>query len=187
MKKLVQPSIVKTSPPVPAQGLVHPGAQPELFWLGTPHPNSCLWPVKPDIAEKPLDEFLDNMADAAGRIWILDSHFDGQCGFAAIQSALDLSLEAAKRDQRSLSVRILTGTLKELEEWLKEKKLSYPEVERRAGGAGVHDRYALIDSELWHFGSTVGGGHPDLSCATRGWPSHHATQFAQLFSAWWEK
>ena len=31
----------------------------------------------------------------------------------------------------------------------------------------VHDRFAIIDSELLHFGSTVGGLHPDVSAATR--------------------
>ena len=33
----------------------------------------------------------------------------------------------------------------------------------------VHDRFAIIDDELWHFGATVGGLHQDVNAATRGW------------------
>ena len=33
----------------------------------------------------------------------------------------------------------------------------------------VHDRFAIIDDELWHFGATVGGLHHHVNAATRGW------------------
>lgn len=33
----------------------------------------------------------------------------------------------------------------------------------------VHDRFAVIDNELWHFGATVGGLHYQVNAATRGW------------------
>jgi hypothetical protein len=43
----------------------------------------------------------------------------------------------------------------------------------------VHDRFAIVDGELWHFGSTVGGLHEELSAASRGWDSekHGALRF----------
>lgn len=33
----------------------------------------------------------------------------------------------------------------------------------------VHDRFAIIDDELWHFGGTVGGFEKQFSVASRGW------------------
>lgn len=33
----------------------------------------------------------------------------------------------------------------------------------------VHDRFAVVDDELWHFGATVGGLHHGVNAATRGW------------------
>ena len=49
----------------------------------------------------------------------------------------------------------------------------------------VHDRFAIIDSELWHFGATVGGLHSLVNAATRGWDAetHDAVRF---FNDAWE-
>jgi hypothetical protein len=43
----------------------------------------------------------------------------------------------------------------------------------------VHDRFAIIDNELWHFGATVGGLHSLVNAATRGWnaEAHEAVRF----------
>jgi hypothetical protein len=43
----------------------------------------------------------------------------------------------------------------------------------------VHDRFAIIDDELWHFGATVGGLHSLVNAATRGWDAedHDAVRF----------
>ncbi len=43
----------------------------------------------------------------------------------------------------------------------------------------IHDRFAIIDDELWHFGATVGGFHRDVNAASRGWSAdaHKAVQF----------
>jgi hypothetical protein len=43
----------------------------------------------------------------------------------------------------------------------------------------VHDRFAIIDNELWHFGATVGGLHSSVNAATRGWDAeaHDAVRF----------
>ena len=48
----------------------------------------------------------------------------------------------------------------------------------------IHDRFAIIDSELWHFGATVGGFHAKVNAATRGWSAddHQAYDFFDL--AW---
>ena len=36
----------------------------------------------------------------------------------------------------------------------------------------IHDRFALMDGEIWHFGGTVGGVRPHLTAYSRGWPDH---------------
>jgi len=48
----------------------------------------------------------------------------------------------------------------------------------------IHDRFAIIDDELWHFGGTVGGFHPSVSAASRGWRAseHGAIDFFNM--AW---
>jgi phosphatidylserine/phosphatidylglycerophosphate/cardiolipin synthase-like enzyme len=48
----------------------------------------------------------------------------------------------------------------------------------------LHDRFAIVDTELWHFGSTVGGLHPGLTAASRGWPVD-TTQAMRFFDAIW--
>lgn len=43
----------------------------------------------------------------------------------------------------------------------------------------IHDRFAIVDDELWHFGATVGGFHRHVNAASRGWSAdtHKAVQF----------
>lgn len=36
----------------------------------------------------------------------------------------------------------------------------------------IHDRFALMDGEIWHFGGTVGGVNSHLTAYSRGWPDH---------------
>lgn len=183
--RLLQKSVVNVAP------IETVSSSPQLFWIGTQTSDTCLWPrVRNDHDKRsggaPLQEFIEILAEAKSRVWIMDTHFDGESGYAVIQPALELALEEAELQRRSFQVRILTGRLKELESWFREKQFFHRFVEQRQWGPGLHDRYALVDMELWHFGSTVGGGHPDLSCATRGW-FDQARDFSQLFQNWWEK
>jgi hypothetical protein len=48
----------------------------------------------------------------------------------------------------------------------------------------VHDRFALVDDDLWHFGSTVGGGYHQLSAASRGW-YERAPELSRVFENLW--
>ena len=36
----------------------------------------------------------------------------------------------------------------------------------------IHDRFAWMDGEIWHFGSTVGGIKPHVTAYSRGWFDH---------------
>jgi hypothetical protein len=48
----------------------------------------------------------------------------------------------------------------------------------------VHDRFAIIDDELWHFGATVGGFHSLVNAATRGWDAE-ALDAVRFFNDAW--
>ena len=53
-----------------------------------------------------------------------------------------------------------------------------------------HDRFAIVDSELWHFGSTVGGGYPGLTAVSRGWNAEDGeggTGAVLFYERLWEK
>ena len=36
----------------------------------------------------------------------------------------------------------------------------------------IHDRFAVLDDEIWHFGGTVGGINPQLTAYSRGWKDY---------------
>lgn len=48
----------------------------------------------------------------------------------------------------------------------------------------VHDRFAVIDNELWHFGATVGGLHRLVNAVTRGWDAD-AVEALRFFNDAW--
>lgn len=50
----------------------------------------------------------------------------------------------------------------------------------------VHDRFAVVDDELWHFGATVGGLHHKVNAATRGWDAVSA-QAERFFNEVWRQ
>ena len=48
----------------------------------------------------------------------------------------------------------------------------------------IHDRFALIDGELWHCGATVGGLHNGFNAMSRGW-SAEEHKFNEFFKEIW--
>ena len=50
----------------------------------------------------------------------------------------------------------------------------------------LHDRFAIIDGALWHFGATVGGGHSDLTAVSGPW-SATATRAVPFFEECWRR
>lgn len=48
----------------------------------------------------------------------------------------------------------------------------------------LHDRFALVDGELWHFGATVGGLHHSLNAFSRGWDDNKHN-FKNFFENVW--
>jgi hypothetical protein len=44
-------------------------------------------------------------------------------------------------------------------------------------GKFIHDRFVMLDDELWHFGGTIGGFQPNLTAYSRGWYNHGFREF----------
>lgn len=64
--------------------------------------------------------------------------------------------------------------------WIQENTRNAKKIHR------IHDRYALIDSELWHFGGNTACNMRSLTCATRGW-SVLETKADIMFNYLWQE
>lgn len=118
----------------------------------------------------------------ARELRIIDAKFDGRDGAGPLGIAL--------RDSAVLEVFILTGSCRDVE--MLRRRLSTtlvknlraqvqvaPVVEwrthlERSNVCDVHDRFAIVDGELWHFGATVGGAHRSINAYSRGWDAAKA-------------
>lgn len=168
--------------------------------------DSCAFPSLPAIkarrAARPaevLTAFVEAAWMAQDRILILDDFlFKPQEG-QSLQSRYDQILFWLPDILVANDIRVLTNSHEDPAEQDAIQKLFNEHVAtinqhnpRRAGAARieirfslgrrfpyVHDRFAIIDDELWHFGATVGGLHSLVNAATRGWnaETHDAVRF----------
>lgn len=156
----------------------------------------------------PLFAFKKAVSNALKRVLILDGYFlEPEKGKGNRQSRIDQILMWMPETMQANDIRILTNALEpngnvDIGNDVKKQFQEHAEVinSYRLPGAGkctidmkftldqtfdcVHDRFAIIDDELWHFGATVGGFHSQVNAATRGWRAseHGAKVFFE--SAW---
>lgn len=143
-----------------------------------------------------LEAFLDAMAAAQEQILIMDPKFD--------TSQADV-LEAAVETTDATDIRLLTeahGTTERARianvasdlTNLANGRSPRPSAQITVAWRPVldkdrypylHDRFAIVDQELWHFGATVGGGHHGLNAASRGWNAVE-TRAVAFFEELWE-
>lgn len=149
-----------------------------------------------------LAAFVEAVWMAQDRILILDDHLFDPVGKVSRQSRYDQILFWFQDDLVANEIQVLTnaheaeqGTIqKQFNERAAEINRSAP---RRAGTARieirfslkkhfdyVHDRFAIIDNELWHFGATVGGLHNLVNAATRGWNAEALDAVRFFREAW---
>ncbi|WNN63370.1 hypothetical protein [Enterobacter hormaechei] len=131
----------------------------------------------------------------AQRVWIIDKHLFSEDGKNPIHSRRIQKVVNWFLTNHIQTIRILTGhhddkakiekEFEELEEFVTNEraKVDTPlKVELSFSLKDfdyIHDRFAIIDDELWHFGATVGGFHRSINAASRGWSAdtHKAVQF----------
>ena len=146
-----------------------------------------------------LSAFRDAARIAQDRILILDDYLFKPKKDQALQSRYDKILDWFPDRLVANDVRILTNTHgdepehKSIQRKFAERAAAINDKSRNRAGiltiqikfclkrdfGYVHDRFAIVDDELWHFGATVSGLHEELNAATRGWDSeeHDALRF----------
>lgn len=146
-----------------------------------------------------LSAFRDAARTAQDRILILDDYLFKPKKGQALQSRYDKILDWFPDRLVANDVRILTNAHRDesehnsIHQKFAERAAAINDKSRNRVGivtiqisfylkrdfGYVHDRFAIVDDELWHFGATVGGLHEELSAATRGWDSeqHDALRF----------
>jgi len=152
----------------------------------------------------PLEAFVQAAKDAQDRLFVLDDFLFKPQGDGPLQPRIDQVLNWFQPMFRASNVRLLTNAIgskadradivDQLERCAEIINAANPyrprslviDVRFTLGKnfPYVHDRFAIIDDELWHFGATVGGFHHAVNAATRGWhvDDHDAVTFFEI--AW---
>lgn len=147
-----------------------------------------------DIHDFLIDMFFEAVSNALDRVLIIDSYFfkphEGRESDEneKLDDRIDILLMAMEsRSFQASEVKILSGcgadrTQEDLQTMLQSRVQRINQQFPRPIGNQpisiafkvlahriVHDRFAIIDDELWHFGGTVGGFEKQFSVASRGW------------------
>ena len=157
---------------------------------------------KAAMPPEPLWAFVEEVALARERVLILDDFLFKPEG-GALQDRLDQVLSWFPDNFGASDVRLLTSSVgdkieeKEIEAQCNERARQISNTRAYAPGLTirvrftlqtyfpyVHDRFAIIDDDLWHFGATVGGLHGQVNAATRGWVAEDHGAWAFFDMAW---
>jgi hypothetical protein len=186
--------------PVVVEGSASPlASSPELLWPGRSDdlgvfPDRATLRSRQDNSHPdrpPIRSFIESVwLKAQTRVWILDPFFGQDPLPYDVGEALKLT-EA--KDLRLFTRKVSTALFHEIQDERKERGFSAPTFGVSWYGGLVaerfpfcHDRFAVIDEELWHFGGTVGGGQSGLTAVSRGWPAE-STGVASFFDQVWRE
>ena len=209
MSLVIAPASMPVEPPRPEVEI--PTDPPKLLWPSisytnhrvsiedrTSFPNS--WQIGDRRKRKrevvlALEAFQFAVLLAEVRVLVLDPHFD-EAGVEALAPALD-----GNRSVRD--VRLLTGTgdiATDSREDARRDLTKATNADRTQSDGLVavawraalnkrkfpflHDRFAIVDGALWHFGSTVGGGFCGMTAASGPWPASD-TRAVDFFNECW--
>jgi hypothetical protein len=131
----------------------------------------------------PLKGFADSVLLANARVWVLDLFFGEPEKYeGGYYRSIPSILWEALLMTEAISLRFLTKPSydAELPHAIRNaRKGRFPGPSFGISWIGglrdkdlypfAHDRFAIVDEELWHFGSTVGAGQARLTAASRGW------------------
>ena len=195
------------APPIYQTEIVRPLPEKEIFWSGARAQGGDVdrrrFPLIRDIQScpqppkgQPLAEFVAEVRQARERVFILDDFLFYKADSANLEDRLDQILAWFPIGFSAPRVQLLTtsrGTI-ERRQRIRDRIAEHEAMINQDAYVQVtitsnfnlnrnfdhiHDRFAIIDDDLWHFGATVGGLHWRLNAATRGWPAeqHGAVQF----------
>jgi hypothetical protein len=143
--------------------------------------------------------FISAVRGASSRIWLIDgfllkidkfakgSFFDVFDRVLSQTSAQDIRLLTSNKDGHKQQIKHLR-TLQDTRRAPPRNEPFTIEVRLLRGGRSgarlPHDRFALIDDELWHWGANVGGTHHEINAYSHGW-SVHDTLATDYFERLW--
>ena len=186
----------KTVREVTVRQLPAPSTPPQLLWPSIAYGKGVISHDEPRFpepdriyerlraikagAEGEFRAFKRAVTEAAVHVLVLDPHFDRQ----AAELLGDALLLSQARDVRLLTGRkhVAEQERKGLASMLTQScnagRLDHLQVEARWSSSldrddfpFLHDRFAIVDGALWHFGATVGGGYPGLTAVSGPWPA----------------
>jgi len=153
---------------------------------------------------KPLDAFRIAIMNAVDRVWVVDGYFLMPDRGGGADSRILTILNWLHPNLVATDIRILTRKHSEIDEdmlglfQMCEEEINATQT-RRAKQCSIqvntrlaqdfdyiHDRFAIVDDELWHFGATVGGFHTSVNAASRGWCAVDSGA-VDFFKMVWEK
>lgn len=176
----------------------------EILWGSQGGGQNCFptsvaaWERKYSSDPIPLHEFGKAVANAQERVWIVDEYLlMPDKGKGSPADRIDKILTWLPVWLVASDIRLLTKRHQEVSEVdLKKLRQRAQEISnhvvRREKECRIeikthltqkcdfiHDRFAIVDDELWHFGGTAGGFHASVSAASRGWRAtdHGAVDF----------
>lgn len=150
----------------------------------------------------PMHAFRDAMMNAAERVWVVDEYFLVPHSGAEPDARVERILGWLPVYLAATDIRILTKEHREITDGMlmrfqhralainarnpnRRPQCSIEVCTRLTSRFGViHDRFAIIDDELWHFGATVGGFHSSVNAASRGWDAVTSGGVAFFEMAW---
>jgi hypothetical protein len=171
---------------------------PAHWWEseGSPRDDSPSFPLRDELNYRGYEggrlasvEFYKALKPAR-RLLVIDNYFDREHGLEPLCSFLETRTLALVR---ILSPEIADADIAnmrdELFQYLRASlpRDVVPDVQWRnriATRLPTHDRFAIVDDELWHFGATVGGAHPSVNAFSRGW-SASVTKAEEHFDHLW--
>ncbi|HIE4140448.1 hypothetical protein NJG17_20770 [Stenotrophomonas maltophilia] len=134
-----------------------------------------------------MSAFREAVRQATDRIWVVDPYFLLPAEKQHPESRIERIIDWLHEELIASDVRILTKAHAEinaaaLQRFQDRAKRINARQTRRGTECSIrvctrltekfdliHDRFAIIDEELWHFGATVGGFHNHVNAASRGW------------------
>jgi hypothetical protein len=136
-------------------------------------------------------DFISAIKRASGTLKIVDPYFglgredDRSSGHFVVAAGLDKASKITR-------IQIITDKASD-QDRLEATKLLKSNNERRVidwislqGTAIIlHDRFAVTDRELWHFGADVGGAHKGLTMSTGAWCAQ-GTNANNFFDELWK-
>jgi len=173
---------------------------PSVWWENNPpFPNvgdDGLFPTRSDLAIRNDPSCILRSLDfisalrTAQLLRIIDLHFDERDGARPLLQVLEQS--------NLVDISLLTGNhFQNTQQWCatarsllkqhnngKAPVVKWKTTLKDTCPIEVHDRFALVDDELWHFGATVGGAHRSINAYSRGWDVE-ATRAREFFDEVW--